>query len=790
VFKTEDGLQALDSPFVREAFERTTNKELLLPADLSSPFETAFAGEHPPSDRDDEFGDVQSWQEPEALTKCRHCWQRLQKEAEEPEFEYDLSSAPRDFSLKDIADKNNLPDAIRTDILRDGKTDVSDLANRAFWDRHTDMAGQQLDKTGSKHAKLRAEWGIIAQKVKALIWLRQVIDELDKTRGEIPRDFLLGWMAVESDGRVSVVTSRPERGYFQIDWKGGEAREQLGLSETQFKKLSTDRVFSIEKGIELAQKYRQWVLTNHPAVLDKSELLWRLTKGRHAASGTLKDVLDGLVRRKTNITWAAVSQLIPGFMRRNIDAALDYAAKLQPFANLVGAAAPSPTPAPGRAQPELYDEFAPWLEETYEEFTEEAFEEEHREQSEEEEEFEEVELVSEHEGISPGLAYETLPPEAEEGEHLEEYDTDGAKGLVLLDHMHVPKAPDPAHPGTFKVGSLTALKTADLNPGFIDASDRLITDASPTGLQTCLQVLISTSFQDLLGGTGRTAASFGDRVHVGLVDLTGAKLTAPDFASWGSTVHIHGASVPKILALYAACQLRSDLRELASRKSPKNGLELEKLAIAELKAKGLTKLLPDFVWLFDIRKWKPSATLVFTASARDAFANIRHNCPAGTLIVKVGLPYIGSLAWQSGLYHPQRNGLWLKAAYCGKGRWASPVAAPESATATALSAATYFTLLAQGRLVDDASSGEIRTALRSGCITSLFPSLPVVASKCGILHEYIHDCAWIEDADVRYVMVVMSRLKTKRHTELYTQLCGELDTLIRSNNRTPKSPCR
>ena len=203
-------------------------------------------------DAPEKFGEAESWQEPE-----------------EPEFEYDLSSSPRDFSLKDIADKDNLPGEIRTDILRDGKTDVKDLANRALWFRHADIVGQQLDRTGSKHAKFRAEWAVYAQQAKALIWLRQVIDELDKTRGDIPRDFLLGWMAVESDGKVNVVTRRPERGYFQIDWKAGEAQEQLGLSKTQFKELSTNRTFSIKKGIELVEKYRQWILNNYTSVPDR-----------------------------------------------------------------------------------------------------------------------------------------------------------------------------------------------------------------------------------------------------------------------------------------------------------------------------------------------------------------------------------------------------------------------------------------------------------------------------------------------------------------------------------------
>jgi hypothetical protein len=124
---------------------------------------------------------------------------------------------------------------------------------------------------------------------------------------------------------------------------------------------------------------------------------------------------------------------------------------------------------------------------------------------------------------------------------------------------------------------------------------------------------------------------------------------------------MYGASAPKILALYAAFQLRSDLRNLIARISPVDGKTLESSAIAEWKAKGFTKQLPDLKWLFDIRKWSAPAILDFTAAARSAFANIVHNCPAGTLIAKVSLPYISSLAWQSGLLRATSSGLWLKA---------------------------------------------------------------------------------------------------------------------------------
>jgi len=276
---------------------------------------------------------------------------------------------------------------------------------------------------------------------------------------------------------------------------------------------------------------------------------------------------------------------------------------------------------------------------------------------------------------------------------------------------------------------------------------------------------------------------------VALVDLTKGKLSAPEFAAWGAPVDMYGASVPKILALYAACQLRADLRSMIAFKAPADGKQLESLAVAECQAKGLTVPLPDLVWLFDIRKWTAGTTLDFAAGARAAFAHISDNCSAGTLIAKVTLPYIGSLAWQSGLLRPTSSGLWLKSAYCGKASWNSPVNTPFTHNATALSAATYFTLLAHGRLVDDASSTDIRNALKHGCVTSLFPPLPVVASKCGIYGGYIHDCAWIQDGDVRYVVAVLSKLSTPKQQQQYTQLIAQLDTLIRQNNQNPKSPC-
>ncbi len=361
------------------------------------------------------------------------------------------------------------------------------------------------------------------------------------------------------------------------------------------------------------------------------------------------------------------------------------------------------------------------------------------------------------------------------------------KGLKLLDHIHTPAQPHPTTPGSFVAGAPAKLEVKNMNPGFIDASDQLMTDTSANGLQTCLHKLITTKFQNFLSNKSNTASSSGDRLRVALVDLTGNKITQPDFAGWGSTLAMYGASVPKILAVYAVHQLRRDLRELAASQGISDGKKLKQTVLQSWK---LRQWNPDLNGLFDLHKWTGSpVALDFNAATQKLFDGIMHNAEAGTLIAKVGFPYIASVTWQSGLYHPASGGLWLTSSY-GYGSWgANPVAGVQSANLTALSAATYFTLLAQGRLTDSAASSAMIRVLRGGCITKHFPSgLGVVASKCGVYGGHWHDCALIARSGIRYAVAGLSKLKYKEEAQ-YTQLFQELDQLIVRNNQSPKAAC-
>jgi carboxypeptidase C (cathepsin A)/GH25 family lysozyme M1 (1,4-beta-N-acetylmuramidase)/subtilisin family serine protease len=249
-----------------------------------------------------------------------------------------LASATTEMSLRAIADAQQgvLPAEFASAILKNGESDADDLTNRAFWQKHPEVAGKKLDANAASQQTLRNDWAQIYRRhVKPLIWLRAMVRELDKFRGTIPREFLLGWMTVESDGDLKSTTSMHELGYFQIMWQGGEAKDVLGMSLEEFPKLATDAEFSIEKGVGLAQAYRKYILQNYPSVADGTDLLWRLTKARHAASGVLKDGLRKLQAASVPITWAALNNVLPSWMLENIGGTMSYSAKLKPFADLV-----------------------------------------------------------------------------------------------------------------------------------------------------------------------------------------------------------------------------------------------------------------------------------------------------------------------------------------------------------------------------------------------------------------------------------------------------------------------
>lgn len=394
------------------------------------------------------------------------------------------------------------------------------------------------------------------------------------------------------------------------------------------------------------------------------------------------------------------------------------------------------------------------------------------------------------------------------------------------EHFHIRKKRDTAagHIATITVDTgASVMQPASMNPWFIDpATDKLILDKSATGLQGLLSDLVLGTLHTLLdsASVSRKTAHSTDQIQLALVDLTGEKLFSPEFAGWGSTVPRDGASVSKLLSLYALHQLRFDLIQLAKKGSLTTWAELKKAAVDHWK-KGRVAATPDLSKLFDeasdvtdpqFRNWLQP----------DQF-DVNDDCTATNLIHALSFPYIGSVAVHSGLHHDKRGGFWIAGSYedpapphpparshCTARAWTdSPIPGADGSPRiiTALSVATFYTLLAQRRLVDVASSDAIFTQLsvggpthHGGCIMSFkgphhadlhmsvldgLHSLGSfdenkMASKCGFIpRKCSHDTMLVERDKFRYVAVLLSRAPAGWNP---SELIVALDNIIKARN--------
>jgi hypothetical protein len=128
---------------------------------------------------------------------------------------------------------------------------------------------------------------------------------LERYRGEIPLEFLLGWIAVESDGRIDVVTSLDERGFFQVHpAESKDARPPL-----QHHRLSTDPDYSVQAGLQLVRYYAQLARARFPWVPAGSKLFWRIVKLQHAmGSGLARGLLNRMRARGITTTWENIKR--------------------------------------------------------------------------------------------------------------------------------------------------------------------------------------------------------------------------------------------------------------------------------------------------------------------------------------------------------------------------------------------------------------------------------------------------------------------------------------------------
>ena len=172
-------------------------------------------------------------------------------------------------------------------------------------------------------------------------WVASLTPLLERYRGDIPLDFLIGWVKVESGGDIKSHTSLDERGYFQIH---PEESKTLRLNHQL---LDVDPDYSVQSGIRLIRHYMQRV-QNQLKVAPGTDLFWHMVKFQHTGIGYVQVILDAM--RADGVSpssWEAIRSYVkentarlrrhrlfakrdPNTLTRNVDELFEWGRKLAP----------------------------------------------------------------------------------------------------------------------------------------------------------------------------------------------------------------------------------------------------------------------------------------------------------------------------------------------------------------------------------------------------------------------------------------------------------------------------
>ncbi len=387
------------------------------------------------------------------------------------------------------------------------------------------------------------------------------------------------------------------------------------------------------------------------------------------------------------------------------------------------------------------------------------------------------------------------------------------RGLVLVPHFHLQRFCLSGKTFTSAPG-FSPMSPSNMNPGFLK-SDGLIEFDARLDAKLVDLLVGDREYRRFLAPSSVKASAPGenDRLRVALVDLTGdKKLCRPGYAGWGSTFRMSGASTAKIGIVYAAHQLILDLNVIARAGGIRSRENLVRAARISW-SKAAMKCQPDLDWLISVDE-KETPVLVRQSEKLEDHLDAmvtqgqvrvdgvpRTSTPiASELILRLGFEYIASVLWQSGLRHPTREGLWIGGTYCPgpiKARanakchagtcpvvWSTNPLPAKTIVLTALSVATFFTLLAQRRLGDATTSIAMERLLKDGCRFEVPEAVTVRAAKCGRVAKspLLHQALLVEHGSLRYVLVYLTR-GPSMSPSLRQRFAEDLDRLVRENNR-------
>jgi hypothetical protein len=382
-------------------------------------------------------------------------------------------------------------------------------------------------------------------------------------------------------------------------------------------------------------------------------------------------------------------------------------------------------------------------------------------------------------------------------------------GLKTAQHWHVERSCSGTTWTT--ASSATRMSPSKMDPGFYLAKGAFNFDRALDNRLIALMVDDAENKKHLAPESiTKRWPSEGDKIRVALVDLTGAtKLCTPGYAGWGSTYTMKGSSTAKIGVIHAAHQIVFDLNEMAKAGRFTTKAQLETHANGTVWSTFVCK--PKIGDLVDINQSVSPVRATMKSTIVTALNEIvtgsAGNEAVSNTLLKLGFEYVASVLWQSGLRHPTRAGLWFHNTYavateaalfnaaCHAGTkpvvWKDDPMRETGIVLTACSIAHYFTLLAQRRLVDTATSAAIETLLSGGCtihgaLKDAVPSRAVKAAKCGTASGFVHDAALVEHGKFRYVVVLLTRgvpwHTTAAGIENRKRFFRAIDALIVANN--------